>query len=107
MQINARSIIGKHGSKAKSVAFKLISNNLAHFVATDCHSPDHRSMELSKSYEVVVSNWGKDIAKALFFENPKKVINGQKFETLEPMPIVDDSPKSFWQKIRHLKSRIL
>ena len=39
LQINARSISGKHGERARLVAHKLISNNLAHFVASDCHDP--------------------------------------------------------------------
>ena len=106
LQINAPSILGKHGSKAKTIAYKLISKNLAHFVASDCHNPDHRSMALRESFNVVVSHWGEKMAKLLFFENPKKVITGEKIEPLEPSPIIEDFKKmSMWQKLKGFRAR--
>lgn len=99
LQINARSISGKHGERARLVAHKLISNNLAHFVASDCHDPNRRSMTLKESFDIAAKNWGSSMAKLLFFENPKLLINGQKIEPLEPSPIVSESKRSFIQKL--------
>ena len=101
MQINALSLIGKHGERAKSIAFKFISHNLVHFIASDCHNPKHRSMSLIESYEVVLKNWGENIAKMLFYENPQKVINGQRIEPLEPIPFKEERKESFWQKLKN------
>lgn len=105
MQINALSLLGKHGERAKSLAFKLISNNLAHFVASDCHDARHRSMKLVESYEIISRNWGKEVADLLFYKNPLKVIKGQKIELLEPLPIEKKNKKSFWQKLKMFKSK--
>lgn len=105
MQINANSLLGKHGDRAKSLAFKLISNDLAHIIASDCHNPNHRSMSLIESYKIVEKNWGKYIAKLLFFVNPQYVIKGQKIESWEPQPVGDESQKSLFKKLIFFKNK--
>jgi protein-tyrosine phosphatase len=105
MQINAGSILGKHGEKAKNLAFKLIEYNLAHIVGSDCHDPNRRSMSLAESYGVVSRNWDEDTAKMLFYNNPKKFIDGTPIEILEPIPIETESKSSFWQKFSVFKRK--
>lgn len=100
MQINALSLLGKHGERAKSTAFKFVANNLAHFVASDCHELNHRTMSLANVYELVLKTWGKERAELLFYKNPQKIINGEKVELLEPLPFEAKTKKPLWKRLK-------
>jgi len=99
MQINARSLLGRQGESARSLAFNLISHNLAHFIASDCHDPRHRIMELNRSYNIVLKNWGAERAKMLFYKNPYKAIQGEKIEILDPLPIKKETNPPLGKKL--------
>jgi len=105
MQINSLSILGKHGSAAKQIAFKLISHHLAHFVASDCHDPEHRTVNLAQAYDVVVKNWDKTTADLLFYHNPNKILKAEKIEPLEPIPIDDELKQPFWKRINFFNKK--
>ncbi len=100
MQINQGSLWGRYGEKAKNLALKLIENNLAHFVASDGHKPDGRSVTLAESYKLVKEKFGEEIASQLFYENPLHAILGDSVQTNVPIPIEDDLKPKFWQRIK-------
>lgn len=100
LQINAMSLLGKHGSKSKALAHQLISHNLAHFIASDTHDPERRSVRMAECYNLVVDQWGQDKAKSLFYDNPAKVIKGVKIESPEPIPLQDEQKQPFWKKMK-------
>ncbi|MBD3287373.1 hypothetical protein GF337_01100 [candidate division KSB1 bacterium] len=100
MQINALSLLGKHGSKPKDLAYKLISYNLAHFVASDSHDPEKRSVRMAECYEIVASQWGAEKAKMLFYENPAKAIKGISIDREEPIPLHEEQKQSFWKRMK-------
>jgi len=101
MQINASSLLGKYGNKARETAFSFISHNLAHFVASDGHNTERRTIRLKESYDLIASNYGELKARTLFFENPKIAVQGQKnIINEDPVPFDKKEKKSFWNKLK-------
>ncbi|MBN1154857.1 hypothetical protein JXB12_08090 [candidate division KSB1 bacterium] len=101
MQINASSILGKYGDQAKQTAFTMLDHNLVHFVASDGHNNEHRSIRLREIYEIVKNNYGTIKAEQLFYTNPKIAIDGQALvNDAEPIPIEKKIKKSFWDRLK-------
>ena len=102
MQINQGSLLGKFGEKAKSLAFKMIDNDLAHFIASDGHKKDTRTVTLTECYHLIADKYGGDITNRLFYENPLKAIKGEKIGIGEPSPIEMEVKKTLWNRIKNL-----
>jgi len=100
MQINEGSLRGRYGEMAEQLAFKMIEHNLAHFVASDGHKPDGRSVTLAESYALIKEKYGEEFAAQLFYRNPIQAIKGEPIHTNSPMPIEDDMKSKFWQRIK-------
>ena len=77
IQVNAGSIMGNYGLKAKHFTRKLLANEWVHFVATDAHDMDKRPPRLRKCAEFVAGKYGTDYAKRLFTENPETLLSGE------------------------------
>ncbi len=77
--INAVSLIEK-----TSFFLKLIDDGFVHFIASDAHSVDWRPFMLKKAYEIVSANLGM-VAETLFYENPLRIIKGEKLIIGEPI----------------------
>ncbi|MDZ7319751.1 MAG: hypothetical protein ONB11_11380 [candidate division KSB1 bacterium] len=105
MQINEGSLRGRYGEMAKLLAFKMIEHNLAHFVASDGHKPNSRTVTLAESYEIITEKFGSSMAERLFYANPIKAIKGEPIQTLNPMPIEGDLKPRFWQRFKWFKRR--
>lgn len=81
IQLNASTVIGSSGFKAKRLCAKLLKDRLVHFIASDAHDPQRRRPVLSAAYSRVSRKYGEDYADKLFCENGKcvaehKVIGG-------------------------------
>lgn len=87
LQLNAGSIVGRHGPQARNTAKILLNSNLIHFVGSDAHNTRSRPMKLRAAMELVAERWGKERAALLFKENPKKALSGHKIEPPDPLPI--------------------
>lgn len=74
-QLTAMSILDR-GEIGRS-ALRMIRKNYVHVVASDAHDSKMRPPVLSDSYEYVSNNFGRDLAKKLFSENPLKIIHGE------------------------------
>lgn len=75
IQVNAGSVTGLFGRKVRKTAMRLIRQGMVHFVASDAHSNNGRTAELSKAARIVKRKFGKEVADRLFSENGKTVIN--------------------------------
>lgn len=71
IQINAISLLSKDPN-IKKLLFRLIKNNLVHFVASDVHSG--RDNKMLEAYQLVAKKFGKEKAEELFEINPRKVL---------------------------------
>jgi len=94
LQLNAGSILGKFGKRVKRLAHEMLEHQMVHFVASDCHAPNNRSMVLSHAYEVVDRGWGTETAERLFRINPYKAVIGEDIIALPPLPLEAGKKKS-------------
>ena len=94
LQLNAGSILGKFGKRVKRLANEMLDHQMVHFIASDCHSPNNRSMVLSNAYEVVDRGWGTETAERLFRINPYKAVIGEDIIALPPIAFEDMKRKS-------------
>jgi len=88
LQLNAGSLRGHFGPEVKTVAELLIDHNLVHFIASDCHNSQRRKCQLQKARFMVAERWNKTLARQLFLENPRHILEGNDFIASEPQPIV-------------------
>lgn len=87
LQLNASSLLGRHGSQVRDTAMILLNSNLVHFVATDAHNTTSRPMRLSPAWNAVAEGWGAERAATLFDTNPRKAILGEPITPPEPLPV--------------------
>lgn len=74
IQVNAGSIMGKSGSKARRFVKKLLKQRQVHFVATDAHDLKKRPPCLSDCADYIRKKYGEDYSIKLFCDNPMDVI---------------------------------
>jgi protein-tyrosine phosphatase len=75
IQVDASSIIGVNGWRARCFARKLIKKDKASFVASDAHSPEGYSVWYRKAYEKVVKWTNNDKADDLFNNNAASIFS--------------------------------
>jgi protein-tyrosine phosphatase len=66
IQVDAASIIGVNGRKAKRFAKKIITKGYVSFIASDAHNPEGYSKWYTKAYKKVQKWIGKQKAERLF-----------------------------------------
>lgn len=87
LQMNAGSLTGKYGEGVKGLATALMNARLIHFVGSDGHNTDRRSMHMGETYRIVHDMWGDKTARQIFFENPRKMLAGEELHAPEPLPV--------------------
>lgn len=73
-QITALCLLGEVSRSAAVFCRQMVEHGLAHFVASDAHSPVIRPPGLSRAYRLVAKTWSEDVAKTLFRDNPAAVL---------------------------------
>lgn len=73
VQVNKGSLTGRFGRHAEYAAHKLLQHNLVSAVASDAHSPFHRTPYMQDVYEELMSEYPEQYLKILFEENPKRI----------------------------------
>jgi protein-tyrosine phosphatase len=76
VQVTAQSLLGRFGSKSKRFAELLLTKNLVHVIASDAHDCTDRPPRLDLAYTYVAENYNSELARRLFVENPRKVLEG-------------------------------
>lgn len=84
VQVNSTSITGIGGRREQEMARLLLMGNMAHLVATDCHTDRRRSPKLAAAYEKVSSWLGRQRADILFLTNPETVLKDETIEAGRP-----------------------
>ncbi|MGM9616111.1 CpsB/CapC family capsule biosynthesis tyrosine phosphatase [Butyricicoccus sp.] len=69
LQVNADSILGRHGFGIRHFCAGLLRQELVSFVASDAHNASDRSPVLSGAERYVARKYGMDYARELFYEN--------------------------------------
>ena len=102
LQVTASSLLGNFGTRIRKYAFDLLDANLVQVVATDAHNLSSRPLMLSTAYHIVAENWGIERADLLFYENPGKLISGEKIVIGETWPVGKSSKKNFGTIIKSM-----
>lgn len=99
LQMNAGSIVGRHGEPVKDAATILMNSNLIHFVGSDGHNTRRRPLRMGDARDEISQLWGEERVRALFYDNPRKVLAGEPIHPPEPMPI-EPLKKGLWKRLR-------
>lgn len=75
LQVNAGSILGKHGLGVTLYCRKLLRKGLVSFVASDAHDLKDRTPALRACYERVRTLRGEAVARAVFAENAQRILS--------------------------------
>lgn len=75
IQVNAASLLGKHGGKIKKRVKNYLKNDLVSFIASDIHSS--RINYIEKAYKYIEKKYSSEKAKQLFYDNGLKLLEGK------------------------------
>lgn len=75
IQVTAGSFTGHWGERPQRMAEWLLKSDAVHIVASDAHDTRHRAPILSAALERVSSFTNKDLAQALFVDNPGAIVS--------------------------------
>lgn len=73
IQINAGSVLGNSGGRAKRFCMNLIKEDLADVIASDAHNVNERPVCMGPCIEKVEKKFGKEKAERLFRFNPSRL----------------------------------
>lgn len=77
IQVNAASVTGEAGFKAKMFVHKLLKNRLVHYVGTDAHEAKKRAPKMKKCASILRKKFGEEYANELLYENALENILGE------------------------------
>lgn len=95
IQSNFGSIVGTYGKEAKKTLEKLLENDMVHILASDTHRNGYVYENIDKILKEVSKHASKEQIKQLTYDNPKCIIQHEKFERTDPKEI-DDRKKFFF-----------
>ena len=78
IQLNADSVMGKHGFFVKRFCHKLLKAEKVHFIASDAHDLKYRPPKLIRCYHRICKKYGETYAKRLFWRNPRAITENKK-----------------------------
>jgi len=102
VQITAMSLIGRFGEDARQFCNFLLKHNLAHVIATDAHSVEHRPPLLSEALKAAAFQIGEERAKPLVTTIPQAIIEGK----LMRVPVPLSPPRQKKSLLQNLISKI-
>lgn len=71
LQVNAGSVLGKHGLRTMWLCRKLLKEGLVFCIASDAHDTQHRVPQLQRCYKMIRNRYGERDARRLFIDNPE------------------------------------
>lgn len=77
VQLTAGSISGKFGRDIMHTARYLLDRDLVACVASDAHGAEKRTNYLSDTYTHLQLHYGNDYARALLWENPRRICRNE------------------------------
>ena len=95
IQSNFGSIVGVYGRDAKKTVERLLENDMVHILATDTHKEALIYKNIDKIIKETSRYVTKEQIKRLTYDNPKCIIQDERFEKIDPKKI-DDRKKFFF-----------
>lgn len=96
LQVNYGSLVGRYGSDAQTVAWRIVGLGLADYLASDFHGQSRLKIYKKEAWAELEERGGHDALDLLCRVNPSRV-----FENLDPMPVPSVSaPSVLLQRLR-------
>ena len=83
-QINRGSLMGRFGRSVQRTAVMLLERGFATAIASDFHSPRHRTPWMRDICQILIEEVSEDYARTLLRDNPKAIINNENIQPAEP-----------------------
>ena len=83
IQLNKGSILGAFGSRVQDAARWLLDMGLVHMIASDAHSPRHRTTDLSGLRAWLLERYPQAYVQLLLEENPGRILRDQELVPAE------------------------
>ena len=99
MQCNSGSFTGMFGSSVCENAKVLLANGLVDLLGSDGHRSEGRNTDMSRAAAVIRQLAGEEVLRQLTETNPQAILKNQEIELKQPKVLLEDKPKSFWQKL--------
>lgn len=77
LQLNKGSLLGAFGSRVQAASDLILSQGLAHVIASDAHGSDKRTPYMTPLVQLVEKRCGPEYAKILLERNPARIIEGR------------------------------
>lgn len=74
IQLNADSVMGRHGFWVKRFCSRVLTQQLAHFIASDAHDTASRKPLLRTCYLHIHKKYGAEYAARVFYSNAQAII---------------------------------
>lgn len=78
IQLNADSVMGRHGFGIKRFCHKLLKAEKVQFIASDAHDLQKRPPVLLPCYKRICKKYGEAYAKDIFWKNPRAIMENIK-----------------------------
>ncbi|CAM4280810.1 tyrosine-protein phosphatase [Paenibacillus tarimensis] len=85
LQINAPSVLGRNGYRARRTAIQLCRRQLIHFIASDCHDHHVRMPGLTETYWILGKLFGTEQVD-WWIRNARCVVENMPLERQQPLP---------------------
>ena len=96
VQVTGGSLTGAFGKMACERALSWIAKGMVHIVASDAHNTKRRPLVLKPAYEVVLEKFGRQVARALFAENPRAALEGNPLPYAPEVRDIRKAKNRFW-----------
>ncbi len=80
LQVNASTIVGKHGFLAKRFVLSMLKHGRIHFVGTDAHSARERKPAIQECKTLMEKKLGEAHTRRILEENPEKMLRGERVD---------------------------
>ena len=77
LQLNKGSLLGAFGSRVQQAADQLLSQGLAHVVASDGHGADRRTPHMGALIQLIHERCTPEYARILLERNPARIVEGR------------------------------
>ena len=77
IQVDAGSLLGLMGEKAKKASILIIEEKCCHILASDAHNDSNRNFCIKEAYNLVKNIIGKKNSDLLVYEHPSSIIKGE------------------------------
>ena len=95
---------GHFGEHARESSIAMLDAGLVHLVASDGHDLEKRLPVLAGAYKFVAYRWGEPLARKLFFDHPRAVIDGAAIAIEPPRARRKKKWWAFWRPLGRLNA---